>query len=348
MTGAGGQARLVLVVGVGRSGTSLLSGILAQLGFHIPEPEVRADRTNPRGFGEPRWVVDFHKRLLRERRVTVNDARPAAWERTAAAAEDRAVAGELRAWLADQAAGADALVVKDPRTVWFLPLWMRCAEELGLATSFVTMLRHPAEIVASARQSYGTRQTEANRAAAWINVMLQTERATRDSARAFVRYEDLLTDWPAQLRRLGTALDDPVLAGVRRDAHPGIDAFVDPELHLNRGQWQGPGVPPAVRTLADEVFARVGELADADAPVAPVVAALDESRSAYEALYGEAEAIAQSSVMAARPRRGPGRGSTPAPALSLRVRMARRIPGQPRRRLRRALDALSGRRPRRT
>ena len=69
----------MLVVGVGRSGTSLLTGILGQLGLHIPTPEVKADETNPRGFGEPRWVVDFHSRLLRAERVTVNDARPAAF-----------------------------------------------------------------------------------------------------------------------------------------------------------------------------------------------------------------------------------------------------------------------------
>ena len=93
---AGEGRRLVLVVGVGRSGTSLLSGILGQLGFHIPQPEVSADDTNPRGFGEPRWVVDFHSRLLRERRVTVNDARPVAWEKTGAAADVAAVRAELR------------------------------------------------------------------------------------------------------------------------------------------------------------------------------------------------------------------------------------------------------------
>ena len=100
---AGGAAseerRLVLVVGVGRSGTSLLTGILGQLGFHVPQPEVEADDTNPRGFSEPRWAVDFHTRLLRARRVTVNDSRPKAFESTATAADDDATLAELRGWL---------------------------------------------------------------------------------------------------------------------------------------------------------------------------------------------------------------------------------------------------------
>ena len=74
---------LVLVAGSGRSGTSLFTGILQRLGCHVPQPEVPADATNPRGFAESQWVVDFHTRLLRAPRVQMSDARPAAWALTA-------------------------------------------------------------------------------------------------------------------------------------------------------------------------------------------------------------------------------------------------------------------------
>jgi hypothetical protein len=310
---------LVLVVGVGRSGTSLLSGILGQLGFHIPQPEVQADDTNPRGFGEPRWAVDFHSRLLGERRVTLNDSRPAAWEKMAEAG--RQARPELLAWLRGELAQSDELVVKDPRTVWFLDVWRSCADELGARTSFVTMLRHPAEIVASARRSYGPGLTEAGRAAAWINITLQTEQTTRDARRAFVRYDDLLADWVPEIRRLGAALDVPRLAEV--DRVPQVDAFVDPTLHRNRTTWPDLDVPASVRDLAERVWEQVQTQ---DEP------GLDASRAAYRALYGEAEAIAQCSIMAARPIRP--RKVAPAPP-SLRVRIVRRIPKPYRKRLRR-------------
>ena len=301
--------QLLLVVGVGRSGTSLLSGMLGQLGFRIPQPEVQADDTNPRGFGEPRWVVDFHTRLLRERRVTVNDARPAAWNATTAAGETPAVQQELRAWLANELRAPGAVLVKDPRTVWFLPLWMHCAQELGARTSFVTMLRHPAEIVTSARRSYGTGLTEASRAAAWINVILQTEYVTRAAPRAFVRYEDLLADWLPEVRRLGAQLDDPALAEI--DRRPEVDAFVDPGLHRSRTSWADLDVPDRVRDLAETVWSHL------DSPTAET---LDADGAAYRTLYAEAEAIAQCSVMAARPRK-----KRPAPPPSLRTRLARRV-----------------------
>lgn len=322
---------LVLVVGVGRSGTSLLSGILGHIGFHIPQPEVEADDTNPRGFGEPRWVVDFHSRVLAQERVIVNDARPAAFGQIAEAARKRH--DELSAWLGSHFDEADDIVIKDPRTVWFLDLWRSCAAELGARTSFVTMLRHPAEIVASARKSYGPGVKAAARSAAWINVMLQTERTTRDAPRAFVRYDALLADWVAEIRRVGMLLDVPALAAVERE--PAVDAFVDPTLHRHRSTWDDLDVPARVRDLAEEVWAHVQ---------ASDQAALDADRDAYLLLYREAEAIAQCSIMAARPIRRPTpANAAPASPPSLRVRLARRVPAPYRRRLRQMVSKLQAR-----
>ena len=56
--------QLLLVVGIGRSGTSLFTGIVGAARSARASRRWRADDTNPRGFGEPRWVVDFHTRLM--------------------------------------------------------------------------------------------------------------------------------------------------------------------------------------------------------------------------------------------------------------------------------------------
>ena len=301
---------LVLVVGVGRSGTSLFTGIMGQLGFHVPQPEVEADSTNPRGFSEPRWVVDFHTRLLRQRRVTVNDARPAAFESTATADAD----AELKQWLDGQFAEADALVVKDPRTGWFLPLWTRVAPQCR----YVTMLRHPAEILASATKSYGTWQSPASRAAAWINITLETERATRDSRRAFVRYEDLLDDWAKEIERVDGLLE----LGIGTDLHerfPSVDEFVDPTLHRNRVSWDEFEMPAEVRDMAESVWLELQPLADPGGDTPELHAKLDEARNAYRELYTGAEQIAQSSITAAKPRKKPP-GKKPPPTLGVRAK----------------------------
>jgi hypothetical protein len=321
--------RLVLVVGVGRSGTSLLAGVLGQLGFHIPQPEVIADETNPKGFGEPRWVVDFHTRLMKRLRVIVFDARPVAFEKTAAVAEDAAAGDELKAWLAGELAQSDSVVVKDPRVGWFLGLWQRCCDQLDAKTSQITMLRHPAEILTSARRSYGTWQTDASRAAAWLNVMLETERATRRSARAYIRYEDLLTDWKAEVGRVGRALDLPLLTDIAPERAAAVDAFVDPSLHRNRVGWDELEVPEAVRELCERVWGLFLALAGPEVTPDHSYAQLDEALDEYRTLYGEAEAITQPSVTAVRPRK------KRQPPPTLRTKIARRIPKPVRSRLRR-------------
>lgn len=292
--------QLLLVVGVGRSGTSLCTGVLGQLGFRVPQPEVSADETNPRGFSEPKWVVDFHRRLMSSRRVSVFDSRPAAWTETEQAGADDEVYQQLRSWLAVQFVGSDAVVVKDPRIGWFLPTWIRCAHDVGAVPATITMLRHPAEILSSARRSYGTWQNDASRATSWVNGMLGAERQTRGTPRAFLRYESLLGDWPRAIARAGERLDIPSLARVDAEPHPEIDAFIDPTLHRVRAGWAESSVPASVEALAERAWSALTPLTE-DGQDPTALAALDGLREEYDAFYAEAEAIAQSSVTAVRP-----------------------------------------------
>src|SRR6266545_4634428 len=149
------ERTLVLVAGSGRSGTSLFTGLFQRLGFHVPQPEVPADETNPRGFAESLWVVNFHTSRLRRAGVQVSDARPGAWAQLADLALDEHVVRQLRTWLRKQFSEADHIIIKDPRLSWFLPLWRRCAEEAGAQARIASVLRHPASVIDSKQRSYG-------------------------------------------------------------------------------------------------------------------------------------------------------------------------------------------------
>jgi hypothetical protein len=311
----------VLVAGSGRSGTSLFSGILQRLGYHVPQPEVPADATNPRGFAESQWVVDFHTRLLRAARVQVSDARPAAWALTAQLGLDPDVRRELREWVELQFRVGGHLIVKDPRLSWFLPLWRGCAEDLGVAPRFVTMLRHPAAVIDSKQRWYGEWQGNIARAAGWVQLTLYTERATRDSPRAFVRYEDLLGDWTSTVGRVAETLDLGPVRDASAQSMREVHGFVDRTLSRSRQEWGDIQLPAALRDQADEVWELVSRLAD-EPEQPPITARLDELRTAYTALYEEAEAIAQSSIAAAKGRPAATPTRLPAPAL----RIVRRVP----------------------
>ena len=313
------KRRVVFVVGSGRSGTSTMSGTLRTLGLHVPQPEVVADATNPKGFGEPRWVVDLHDELLKRSGVQVSDARPRAWLDAGQLGGDHATRERVTTWLEDQFALAEELVIKDPRAAWFLGLWRAAAERCGATPSYVTMLRPVTEVVGSKQAYYGrmgagSDQGAVTRTAAWVNMMLHTERATRGERRAFVRYADLLDDWTQPVFALGEAFDLQAVKTAMAVDIAEVHRFVDPSLRRVTAGWDELGVPPRLREVADETWLVLDGLADAGGDTPAAHEACDRLRAEYADQYAEAEAYAHSSVLAAR-RAGEAQARTaPAPA----------------------------------
>jgi hypothetical protein len=322
--------RVVFVVGSGRSGTSTMAGALKTLGLHVPQPEVVADETNPKGFGEPRWVVDFHAELLKRCHVQVSDARPSAWFEAGKLAGFEPLRERLGTWLEDQlATGGAELVVKDPRLAWFLGLWRSAAVRCQATPSYVTMLRPPAEVVASKQRHYagvaggGAGSGEVTRTAAWINMMLHTERATRGETRSFVRYADLLDDWTIPLFGIGERHDLVAVKEANANDVRAVHAFIDPDLRRTQATWDDVVVPARLRDLADATWEQLDRLAEPDGDTPEVRTALDGLRAAYADLYGEAEAIAHSTTLAARRE---GLATLPAPVNAVVKRGADRVP----------------------
>ncbi len=298
----GTRPALLLVAGSGRSGTSLFTGLTGRLGVRIPQPEVLADPSNPHGFGEPRWAVDFHERLLKSVDVGREDARPAAWEAAAKVASRAPAREALRHWLAEQLERAQRVVVKDPRLTWFLDLYRLVAEDLGADLHVVTMLRHPAAAIKSRELAYGTGSTHATRTAGWLNMMLFTEARTRDLSRAVVRYDDLLRDWRSTLGLTEERLGLPLCRDAGEQRLAAADALVDPSLRRAEPDWAELALPPDLRRLAESAYLALQGLAVGQTGQSPAEAlrAADDARDAYAGYYADAESVARSSIAAAR------------------------------------------------
>lgn len=309
---------LLLVVGTGRSGTSTFVGVLRRHGFHVPEPEVAPDESNPRGFGEPQWVVDLHTRLLRRSGVQVADSRPRAWDLAREGAGSGPARGQLQAWLGEQLDAHPRLVVKDPRSLWFIPLWREVAEEAGVPISFVTMVRPPAETVGSRRAHYNAELEDAHGVASWVNLMSGTELVTRGLRRSFVRYHDLLDGWSPVLDSVWGANGLP---GARPAPSSDPDEFVDPGLRRQRSTWDDLRLPDRLRTLGVAAEETIDALASASPDESVSAAAgsrLDDVRREYAAYYAESEALVHSSIVAARQeaRKRPAGGAEPRPSVA--------------------------------
>jgi hypothetical protein len=300
---------VVLVTGSMRSGTSSLAGSLKHLGWHVPQPEVPASERNAKGHFEPRWVIEFHKRLMRGALVRPSDGSPRALERVEQYAASAGLEAELAAWLGEQA--EERVVIKDPHAAWLLPTWRSAADRAGRDLRILTALRHPAEVVGSQDRTWGEgRRTDAERrvketsnTAAWLNLALVTEAGSRGATRAFIRYDDLLADWRTALGRVS----DQLGLGLDLDGDHGLDEFLDPGMRRSQLTWDDIVLPDWLRELAEDTWQRLVALV-ADPVDGGVGPGLDETRRQYDAHYAEAVAVSLDEARH-RERRGTAAGA---------------------------------------
>ncbi|MGH3359105.1 MAG: sulfotransferase family protein, partial [Nocardioidaceae bacterium] len=295
---------LILITGTGRSGTSTMSGTLSHLGLNVPGPYLGANKSNPKGFFESKWAVQFHKRITRRARINDFDGRPDALS-LARDAVNPALRTDLHDFLTEHLADSPQLVVKDPRTVWSQYLWAETAEEVGLSIRYLSMLRHPAEVIGSRVNYYASKADEAQRKryetfniARWINSSIISERETRGARRTFVAYNDLLDDWRGAL---STVRDDLGLT-FDSDLDPAsphaVDEFIDPGLRRIRVTWDDVDVPHRLRDIAQETWDNLVVLSRSGGDDAAAAASLDTLGEDYRNLFAESIAIAHDEIEA--------------------------------------------------
>jgi hypothetical protein len=298
--------RVCFVVGPGRSGTSAVAGALQALRMRVPGAEVPAGPANPNGSAESRWVVDLHSELLDRANVVVDDARPSAWFETGKWAANGMPRARATEWLGQQFAPEPddevepELVIKDPRLTWFLGLWKAAAMRCAATPVFLMPLRDPASVVSSLVPSLVPSAADPTAAlAGWLNLALHTEKATRGSVRAFVSYDDLLSDWTLPIFRAGADLGLRSVAEASANDMRRVHQFLDAGLPGDPTAWADLAVPAALRDLADRAWAELAPLAGPGGDTTERQGALDAVRDEYVGLYEEAERITAATAAAA-------------------------------------------------
>ncbi|MGH7094566.1 MAG: glycosyltransferase, partial [Stellaceae bacterium] len=270
----------ILVLGMHRSGTSALTGMLHHLGVGLGARLMPATSDNPRGYWEHAEIVAVHQSLMAGYGFAWDDLRPL----PAALLGDGSATKRLEAVLQRDFVDAPLWGVKDPRLCRLLPLWLPMLSRLGVTPRFVLALRHPIEVAASLRARDGINVQCA--ALLWLRHVLEAERATRGGTRTIVHYEALVgaAGWRSAAARMAAELDQSWPTAAVSAA--GIDAFLAPELRHNRaggadsrtasglGGWLGTvyeafcAADPALPNICDRVQ---GELDHAGELFLPIV-----------------------------------------------------------------------------
>ena len=183
----------ILVAGMHRSGTSALTRMLGSLGCDLPGTLMAPNEYNERGYWESEPVSALNDALLESAGSAWDDWEPfnPAWYASPVAAGFRDGACAV---LEQEFQDSRMFVLKDPRVARLLPFWLEVLADFGADTRVAVPVRNPVEVVRSLQVRDVIDPSVGH--LLWLRHVLDAEAGSRDRRRAFVRFEDLLHDWP--------------------------------------------------------------------------------------------------------------------------------------------------------
>lgn len=212
----------LIVLGMHRSGTSALAGVLARMGADLPQDLMQADDFNPDGYYESMRAYALNDALL--------DSIGSSWDDWHEVNEDWCNSPRKQEYtlnaqemLKQEFGTSGFFVLKDPRVCRLLPFWNAVMAESGIEPHFVCTHRNPVEVAASLTRRNGWPQSHG--LLLWLRHVLDAEAGSRGRKRAFVSYDELLANWPKMIERIGRDLE--LFWPIKLDtAAPRIDGFL--------------------------------------------------------------------------------------------------------------------------
>lgn len=268
------KKRLILVLGMHRSGTSSVTRLLVAIGARVGEQLLPPGMDNPRGFWEDRDFVEFNERLLARLDASYDSLAllPEGFEQRSDLQEMLLEAVVL---LRDKVADNEIFALKDPRTCRLLPFWQRVFAHLEVDVDHVIVVRNPLSVAHSLSMRNGFERRKSFWL--WLHHYVAALQATHGLSRVFIDYDHLMSAPEEQLRRLASILRLQSKDAAIREY---CEAFLSKELRHTAFTFDDLSLVPqlpeplirACRLLQDA--ATVGETADFDADWAELAAEL--------------------------------------------------------------------------
>jgi hypothetical protein len=242
------QRQAILVLGMHRSGTSAVSGVLSALGVAGPKTLASPNEWNPRGYFESPRIFAAHDELLVSIGSSWDDWRQLdpQWLQANAATHRQTI----KALLSDEFGGAPLIFVKDPRICRFVPFVSSILAELVYRPVAVLPVRNPVEVAHSLyrRERFALSKS----VLLWLRHVLDAEFYSRHIPRCFLSYENLLADWRHEMDRV---VEKTAIKWPERSNGKGfkIDEFLTAELRHERSSGEI-GDHPDVVPLARDTY----------------------------------------------------------------------------------------------
>ena len=188
-----------MVLGMHRSGTSSVAGVLNLLGASAPKNLIPGDVDNERGYFESALLNSLHGELLTSAGSSWDDWRAfnPAWYRSAKCQVFKQQAEQV---FKLEFGGDASPILKDPRISRFAPFWFDVLGAMDIAPRIIIPIRSPLEVARSLRGRDGFPLTKG--LLIWLRHVLDAEAETRSLPRAIFSWNEFLSDWRAVAQRI--------------------------------------------------------------------------------------------------------------------------------------------------
>jgi hypothetical protein len=271
------QRQAILVLGMHRSGTSALTGVISALGAAGPKTPMVPTIDNPRGYFESSALSNAHDALLTSAGSRWHDWRQidARWLCSTAAEEYRQKIKDL---LLSEYNDHPLIVIKDPRICRFVPFMSAILAELNIRPVAILPIRNPLEIAYSLkrRDSFPVPKS----ILLWLRHVLEAEIHSRQMQRCFVPYEEFLRDWQYYLDGIGKKIG-VVWPNHSDSLNAKIGEFLTLDLHHENVSHDEMKNHPDVFPLAIETYNALTKIA-ADGESQEILDRLDLIRGKFD------------------------------------------------------------------
>ena len=285
------RSRLVVVLGMHRSGTSAVTRGLRVLGVTLGERMMPAlDGNNAKGFWED---IDLNALNIELMRALGHD-----WSDLAAISRRDVETLKATGYL-DRAAdllrakttGVEVFGFKDPRVGKLLPFWQEVFEACGYDVSYVLASRHPMSVARSLAKRDGFSMSQGYML--WLGHVIPSLAGTMAKPCVIVDYDLLMTQSAVELARLagclGLSVDQDELASYQSEF---LDEALRHTVYAMDDLQQDESCFPLVREIYPVVLEVASDRLDINAPVLmqSILRWQDELRR-IDAIFGELDEL---------------------------------------------------------
>lgn len=206
----------ICVLGMHRSGTSVLTRILNVLGVHLGPDEqlLGPSDSNPKGHWEHQEFIKINDEILNRFEGNWNRVPefPEGWGNDRRLDDLEQLARKM---LREDFSGVDLWGWKDPRTCLTLAFWQRLIGPMKYVLSF----RNPIDVANSLNRRDGSSIEQG--VSLWLAYVQRALAQTENESRLLVFYEDLLDNWQHEIDRITAFLEKPTASAEMRNAVEG-------------------------------------------------------------------------------------------------------------------------------